>query len=574
MLRGLSRTLAPAWLGALLTCIAVLVAGNANARTPQYIDLREQSCEFVAERPMALDAAIGRASPDACASDIGADGSRHWLVRTGLDIHSTHEAAAVLHIKQSLLSKLTAYAIYADGHSVKVVNDRWTVSKNIELGGIVCLHFPASDSPIVAVALEAEGVTDARGAFVRPAIYAGSSEGSHRGGEGVLYGVFAGVILATLAFNLVLYYWLRYTFLGFYCCMVGATVLYGVAQSGALHWLGFNLPPGTGVFVGEFSMGIIAWFSVLFTLALFEAGTVPAGLARLTRRIAFATAIAGTATLVVGIFLPGSVRVPITALNLIGATSLALVIPLCSIAAVRGSRVVYLFMLAWTLPIAGGVARILAGLGVIESSALIENSHFYAMCVESIISMFGIAYRIAGLRDQRDQARAREIELTQLAETDVLTGLLNRRGFVSSAIGLGPNERALVLIDIDHFKTVNDGFGHETGDSVLRAVARLIERIAPVGTLTGRLGGEEFAVMLGAADARLANVLVSAFRGTPMPEGIRLTVSAGVATGKCTNDVDWRLLYRRADAALYRAKSAGRDCVVFDGKPSDSREAA
>jgi diguanylate cyclase (GGDEF)-like protein len=555
-------------------CLAVLAATSAHAsdRT-RMVDLGTASCEFAAASGLRLGAALARATPEACFSERHADGRSRWLVRTGLDIVSSAERPATIHIKQTLFDRLTAHVVFADGRRFRAVHDRTTAANNIELGGIVCLHVPASASPIVAVALHAEGVGDVRGAFVRPSLSSGSGgESSHRGGHGLLYGVFAGVVLATLAFNLVLFHWLRYSFLGFYCGMVVATILYGVATSGILHWFGLRLSPGMSVVVGEFSMGIIAWFAVLFTLTLFERGMVPRRLGLAAVLIASATALAGSAALVAALAAPTLVPPALTALNALGGAMLLLVVPICVCAALRGSRIVYLYVLAWALPIAGGATRTLTGLGLVETTPLIEDSHFYALCVEAIVSMFGIAYRIASLRDERDSAEARASEMAQLAETDALTGLLNRRGFIRAVVP-SADVRKLVLVDIDHFKTINDGFGHATGDLVLRAVAQLIERLAPPGSVVGRLGGEEFAVMLPDTDPASAMLLVSAFRGTPMPEGIRLTVSAGAATGVCANDADWRHLYRRADAALYRAKADGRDRLEIDA-PSGRQVAA
>jgi diguanylate cyclase (GGDEF)-like protein len=177
--------------------------------------------------------------------------------------------------------------------------------------------------------------------------------------------------------------------------------------------------------------------------------------------------------------------------------------------------------------------------------------------------MIGIAYRISNLRAERDEARAREIELTYLAETDALTGLLNRRAFIEYGIrqsGAGKLKTRLLLIDIDHFKTVNDGFGHELGDRVLREAGRLIESISSVDAVVGRLGGEEFALIVPYSERDdTAGTILRAFRATPMTDGIRITVSIGSASGIIADDRSWRQVYRRADAALYEAKKAGRD---------------
>jgi diguanylate cyclase (GGDEF)-like protein len=253
---------------------------------------------------------------------------------------------------------------------------------------------------------------------------------------------------------------------------------------------------------------------------------------------------------------------------------MALIFPMAIIAWRRGSRIILIYTVAWAVPLAGAFARILVALGFMETSAFIEDSYFYAMCLECVLSMIGIAYRISNIRAERDEARAREIELTYLAETDALTGLLNRRAFIEYGIrrsGKGKLKSRLLLIDIDHFKTVNDGFGHEFGDRVLREAARLIESVSPAGAVVGRLGGEEFALIVPHSERDdTAGTILRAFRATPMTDGVRITVSIGSASGIIADDRTWRQVYRRADTALYEAKRTGRDRHVAAAGPEPS----
>lgn len=158
------------------------------------------------------------------------------------------------------------------------------------------------------------------------------------------------------------------------------------------------------------------------------------------------------------------------------------------------------------------------------------------------------------------------------ASTDYLTGLANRRTI--AALGAQRLARAardgggfaLALIDIDHFKAINDRHGHEAGDLALQQVARLLQAAAGAGDLAGRQGGEEFVVLLAAADAAqalaAAQRLREAVRAQPLQLGaapVAITVSVGVALAQGEGSLDD--LLRRADAALYQAKAAGRDRV-------------
>ncbi len=156
--------------------------------------------------------------------------------------------------------------------------------------------------------------------------------------------------------------------------------------------------------------------------------------------------------------------------------------------------------------------------------------------------------------------------LRQMAETDPLTGAFNRRELMQRLSGLdGPS--ALVLFDIDHFKAVNDNFGHHVGDVVLIKLVGLVQGILRKHDVLARLGGEEFAVVLGDSDAESAWMLAERVRsrieGFVVEVGghaVRVTVSVGLTViPMAPNRSKPTDLLRAADAALYRAKRGGRN---------------
>lgn len=163
-------------------------------------------------------------------------------------------------------------------------------------------------------------------------------------------------------------------------------------------------------------------------------------------------------------------------------------------------------------------------------------------------------------------------EITARSETDSLSGLFNRRGFEERAYpALAAWQRsampaALIICDLDHFKTVNDTHGHASGDKVIEAFSRVLRDGAAPGQILGRIGGEEFAILLpGAtkAGARLyAENVRSAFSTLPiagLPDHLRFTASFGIA--EMSRHDTLSDLLRRADMALYEAKRSGRDCI-------------
>ena len=184
---------------------------------------------------------------------------------------------------------------------------------------------------------------------------------------------------------------------------------------------------------------------------------------------------------------------------------------------------------------------------------------------------FGRTYRLAHeLQVARDKAE-------RLARIDMLSGLQNRRAFYEAGeqalVAAAPRAgipTALLMIDIDHFKAINDRYGHAGGDVAIRDIAARIRALAPDGATAGRVGGEEFALLLPGADldqaAALAERLVADTARSAFDfEGHRIgyTISIGVAQAQPGEDFD--AFVARADAALYRAKHEGRNRVVANG---------
>ena len=161
----------------------------------------------------------------------------------------------------------------------------------------------------------------------------------------------------------------------------------------------------------------------------------------------------------------------------------------------------------------------------------------------------------------RDRAAA---ELVHLASHDPLTGVLNRRAFAARLAEEAERPAGLIVLDLDHFKAVNDRHGHPVGDRVLAEAAARIAAEARAVDSTGRIGGEEFAWLLpGANEAEAlaaAERLRAAIRSAPFATGLDLTASLGVCALAAGEDPDG--LLDRADRALYWAKACGRDTAV------------
>jgi diguanylate cyclase (GGDEF)-like protein len=234
------------------------------------------------------------------------------------------------------------------------------------------------------------------------------------------------------------------------------------------------------------------------------------------------------------------------------------------IALTTHDRYAVFFLAGWVPMTLGSLLRILQAAGLIQVSMM----YMYALGVlmQAAVIMMGLADRLLRVRRERDLAQ-------QAAEHDGLTGLLNRRALEQRLRALTDESRAggaglaIMFLDIDHFKTINDTHGHAGGDLCLQAVAERITAELRSGDYLGRWGGEEFVALLPGSnidDARQVSERVRtsiaenpvAFEQRTVP----VTISIGIAVFDPLRD-NAAALTARADAALYRAKQAGRNRV-------------
>jgi diguanylate cyclase (GGDEF)-like protein len=168
-----------------------------------------------------------------------------------------------------------------------------------------------------------------------------------------------------------------------------------------------------------------------------------------------------------------------------------------------------------------------------------------------------------------------DVDVRAEAVIDPLTGMLNRKALgvrveelrQQSAITGEPV--GLIVADLDHFKAVNDSFGHAAGDAVLKDVAYTLRKALRAFDLVYRLGGEEFLVLLPGAElehtTQLAEELRAAVAAATLGDGHSVTMSLGVSAGRPGTPWEYEPLFEAADAALYRAKAEGRDRVCGGG---------
>jgi two-component system cell cycle response regulator len=191
---------------------------------------------------------------------------------------------------------------------------------------------------------------------------------------------------------------------------------------------------------------------------------------------------------------------------------------------------------------------------------------------ESLCRAISSTLEKAGLRKEINKAHQKMAEMSTI---DELTGLYNRRFFSDSLnhevtrAGRYKTDLALCIIDIDHFKRVNDTWGHSAGDLVLKEIARILQEAARKTDIPCRYGGEEFAVILTHTESEGARIFSERFRKQIAAHGFKIndttffvTVSCGIFSFNHDPDLSSIQLFEHADKALYQAKETGRNRVV------------
>jgi diguanylate cyclase (GGDEF)-like protein len=281
--------------------------------------------------------------------------------------------------------------------------------------------------------------------------------------------------------------------------------------------------------------------------------------------------------LALGLMAGGS-RLPRTALAPLGPIGVAFVAVALALAPnVGNSAALFVLPVLWTAFFFRGRGAVAIVLCVAASYAMVLSMQAGVTgaadrWMDVMVSVSAVAAVITELARRDDALLAR---LASEARTDALTGLLNRRGFDErAAVELAHSRRegtamALVSFDLDHFKRVNDEWGHDAGDRVLAGFGSLLAAGSRDVDAVARLGGEEFCVLLPGADRESADTFTERIRGelaaAMTAAGLpAVGVSAGVAVAAAPDSIE--SLLRQADRALYAAKRAGRGRTVVDGE--------
>lgn len=379
--------------------------------------------------------------------------------------------------------------------------------------------------------------------------------------EGYFYGAVYGFLFALLIYNAVLSFSLRSGRYLFYALYLACFLMMNVAYSGhGFMWLWGS------------SLAWQQWGNPVLMVAYGLSGLIFASrFLEVTKRMPKVGRLINLSCLLLPLlllfcWLSGQI---VLALLLAFAFVVVFTVAMIMLGAIslwRGVVAARYFLLASVCAMAGAVATALTVWGWVGYTRLGYHAVEIGMLFEAVLLALALSHQFRVIQAKRTEAE-------QLAEVDQLTGLYNRHGFekvsshLFSTAARHRRDIAVILLDIDYFKAINDSYGHVTGDEVLRQVAGVIEESSREGDVCMRWGGEEFLILMPETTHTEAVALADRLRNMVSHTAVVLedttlhfTASFGVAHQSDDNGRIEQLI-NRADSALYQAKAQGRNQV-------------
>lgn len=472
-------------------------------------------------------------------------------------------------VHNSRFDRLVVAFSYADGAVERQDVRSGDFGTHWRAGGQLAFRAPHRDVPLVGVTMRFDKVASAR--LLRMRLVERGEESTQTTGLAMTIGAALVLLLAGSIYNASLALAVRRQFSAWQAAWAACMFAWGAFWS-QIHL--FFFPGMAGAISAQICTGLSCLAIPLATLSAITA-LEERCVSRWLRR----TALGLTGgVLALGIPLSLMRAGPIDRLaTILGLLILAnlIAVALCiGQAWRRGSSEARSFAGAWAVPM-----LVLASTSFFDADAMFWGGGsqilvLFAAAWQTLWLSVAASRSHGRLRVERDMARQAEARAQDLARRDALTGLPNRRGFIERVgtvldTSQGKGEVvALLLIDVDWFKSINDVYGHEAGDVVLAAIARCIAPYESPSCTVARLGGEEFAMMVAGLEGfelmHFAEILRQQIGACEHGDVIgcrKVTVSIGIA--ETASGAEFRALYRLADEALYEAKRAGRDQVAI-----------
>ncbi|MEM6534595.1 MAG: GGDEF domain-containing protein [Pseudomonadota bacterium] len=388
----------------------------------------------------------------------------------------------------------------------------------------------------------------------------------------LVYSLLTGILLTPLVLVLLIYPVVRYSFLPHHFGMLASALFYAFSWTGLIFVLPIDITPVTRSVIDHMAIALAFFFAANLTRTLcgpdyigrfwYDALPIAGVIPVIVSAVAMATA-------------PAYVHVGSMVIHATAILPMSTIVISLTIGALKRSRIAQLQLLAWVPMIIYVAGRILRGLGVIDETSILELGLFPSLLLESLLTSALVVFRMYDIRIERDNAVLERAEFRDLASSDALTGALNRRAFVEhfdQTVAASMNRAqllTLIVIDIDHFKTVNDKYGHAFGDDVLVKVTDFLRDHCRGEDAYARFGGEEFCMLISTKTKSAANAcaerLREAIAAHTFDDGLHVTISIGMVTISADKSTTFTSWFEAADKALYAAKQSGRNQVQWSG---------
>ena len=449
---------------------------------------------------------------------------------------------------------------YADGTQRLIDVDAQMAIRNWDANGNFWVPIQQEAAALTAIDMVVERPQSAA-VFHRMTIASYDEASSINYGRTLLYVLICGTLLVPIIYDLFFYHVLRRRFMIWHLGMTVGTLAYVLFNSGLVLLIVPDMPSLLRYGMIYVAMSITILGTARFSALILEEGKLAPRLGRALRWVC----LVNIAIAVLILFDIEALRIRIAQAYLLSVLPLiALTAAILIVALIRGSRAAVFLAIAYSGLLAAGFAQVLASLGFFDGSGSLDDAIYLALVVLVVGTSAGVGDRFLIIKAERDRARVTAKRLGAMANSDGLTGLLNRRAF--DEFRRLESGQMLLIGDLDRFKAINDSYGHQRGDAVLCHAARVIEEVVAVhcdGNVY-RLGGEEFAVVCSAEDEsdllRLGEAIrlaiANSAKGAEAYDMPAITISIGGVLG---NGQLMHVAFSDADEALYRAKESGRN---------------
>ncbi|WP_264812920.1 putative bifunctional diguanylate cyclase/phosphodiesterase [Gluconacetobacter sacchari] len=481
-----------------------------------------------------------------------------WLRLSDPSVLKDLPSGWTLLLDENRFDRITVAATNSDGGVQSYEYSDGQVGHAWAPGGL--LRFPF-DSPGVGITSLSIGFHHLDGAiFIRKVEARTPDDEAARSTDWlILIGILIGALVSAMVYNLAIYNGRRDRFQFWYAAWTILALGYCLSWTNFLGILDDRLTGPMAVRLSECFLGTMIAAGTMLLLTLIEAE------ARHKRLLWSGYALTGLSTVAGFAAAADRLLPPLLTdrvFNIVLILDVVWIAATITVAIRRQSRIIWFFLLGWLPVIAVFTLRLARNLGLLPQSDTIDMATFACIAFESVALSVTVAYRLRDIGRTRDAAartmaimRAEADTLRRAAMTDHLTQLGNRAAF-QAALEQADPLTVLLLIDVDHLKSVNDSYGQELGDNLLRHIARRLRQILPDDTVLARLGGDEFGILIPPAQEALLVERLDSLQGEPWSHAGR-TLSLWFSAGQTECIGTPASALHRADRALHWAKQRG-----------------